>query len=119
MRPYGAIMIFDWAVVPLQLLLVGIAFVLCCLIGLERQFQHKAAGIRTHALVGVGSCVFTLISVEGFIYLAEYHVTRDPSRIAAQASGLRSSARATAKTVQGRPRFVKMRCRRQKPARLP
>ena len=84
MRPYGAIMIFDWAVVPLQLLLVGIAFVLCCLIGLERQFQHKAAGIRTHALVGVGSCVFTLISVEGFIYLAEYHVTRDPSRIAAQ-----------------------------------
>ncbi|MBK7820043.1 MAG: MgtC/SapB family protein [Tessaracoccus sp.] len=77
-------MIFDWGVVPLQLLLVGIAFVLCSLIGLERQFRHKAAGFRTHALVGLGACVFTLISVEGFVYLAEYEVTRDPSRIAAQ-----------------------------------
>ncbi|MFT3888684.1 MAG: MgtC/SapB family protein [Arachnia sp.] len=80
----GADMIFDWSVVPLQLVLVGIAFFLCALIGLERQFQHKSAGIRTHALVGLGSCVFTLISVEGFVYLAEYEVTRDPSRIAAQ-----------------------------------
>ncbi|WP_052460029.1 MgtC/SapB family protein [Tessaracoccus massiliensis] len=76
--------LFDWAQVPHQLGLVTIAFVLCILIGWERQFFHKAAGIRTHALVGLGSSVFTLISVEGFIYLAEYQVTRDPSRIAAQ-----------------------------------
>ncbi len=77
-------MIFDWEQVPLQLGLVGIAFVLSSLIGFERHFQHKAAGVRTHALVGLGSCVFTLISVYGFIGLAEYQVTRDPSRIAAQ-----------------------------------
>ena len=76
--------LFDWSVVPHQLMLVSIAFGLCVLIGWERQFFHKAAGIRTHALVGLGSSVFTLISVEGFIYLAEYQVTRDPSRIAAQ-----------------------------------
>nr|WP_269452095.1 MgtC/SapB family protein [Tessaracoccus coleopterorum] len=57
---------------------------MCAIIGMERQFQHKSAGIKTHALVGLGSCVFTLISVEGFVYLAEYQVTRDPSRIAAQ-----------------------------------
>lgn len=76
--------LFDWSVVPTQALLAGIAFVLCAIIGMERQFQHKSAGIRTHALVGLGACVFTLISVEGFVYLAEYQVTRDPSRIAAQ-----------------------------------
>lgn len=77
-------MIFAWASVPLQLGLVTLAFVLCAIIGVERQFRHKAAGVRTHALVGLGSCVFTLISVEGFVYLADYDVTRDPSRIAAQ-----------------------------------
>ena len=76
--------LFDWGQVPIQVILASLAFILCALIGMERQFQHKAAGIRTHALVGLGSCVFTLISVEGFVYLAEYHVTRDPSRIAAQ-----------------------------------
>ncbi|MCG6568527.1 MgtC/SapB family protein [Tessaracoccus sp. Y36] len=76
--------LFDWAQVPHQMGLVGLAFVLCTLIGWERQFFHKAAGIRTHALVGLGSSVFTLISVEGFVYMAEYQVTRDPSRIAAQ-----------------------------------
>ena len=75
---------FDWANVPHQFALVGLAFALCTLIGWERQYFHKAAGIRTHALVGLGSSVFTLISVEGFVYLAEYQVTRDPSRIAAQ-----------------------------------
>ncbi len=77
-------MLFDWSAVPLQVGLVTAAFLLCACIGIERQFQHKSAGVRTHALVGLGSCVFTLISVEGFIYLAEYQVTRDPSRIAAQ-----------------------------------
>ncbi len=76
--------LFDWGQVPLQVVLATTAFLLCAVIGMERQFQHKAAGIRTHALVGLGSCVFTLISVEGFVYLAEYQVTRDPSRIAAQ-----------------------------------
>jgi hypothetical protein len=39
--------------------------------------------------------------------------------MAAQASGLRSSARAMANTVHGSLRLVNMRCRRQKPARLP
>lgn len=76
--------LFDWAQVPVQVLLSTLAFVLSAIIGMERQFQHKSAGIKTHALVGLGACVFTLISVEGFVYLAEYHVTRDPSRIAAQ-----------------------------------
>lgn len=64
--------------------LVAIAFLLCSCIGLERQFQHKAAGVRTHALVGLGSCVFTLIGVYGFAELVEFEAVRDPGRIAAQ-----------------------------------
>ena len=77
-------MLFDWSKVPMEIALVSLAFVLCTLVGIERHFQHKSAGVRTHALVGLGSCVFTLISVEGFVGLAEYQVTRDPSRISAQ-----------------------------------
>ena len=47
--------LFDWSKVPLELGLVTLAFMLCSIIGLERQFQHKAAGVRTHSLVGLGS----------------------------------------------------------------
>ncbi|MBW4564212.1 MAG: MgtC/SapB family protein [Mojavia pulchra JT2-VF2] len=31
------------------------------IIGLERQLRHKAAGLRTHMLVSLGSALFTLI----------------------------------------------------------
>ncbi|HLS01833.1 MAG TPA: MgtC/SapB family protein [Beutenbergiaceae bacterium] len=65
----------------LQLLLL--TFVLCALIGLERQFRQKAAGFRTHVLVGIGSAVFTLVSAFGFSTVLGEEVVLDPSRIAA------------------------------------
>ena len=65
-----------------QLLLLGIAFVLTGIIGLERETRLKSAGLRTHILVGVGSALFTLISAYGFVALG-FHPS-DPSRIAAQ-----------------------------------
>jgi putative Mg2+ transporter-C (MgtC) family protein len=34
------------------------------LIGLERQIHHKSAGIRTNALVAMGSAIFVMISIE-------------------------------------------------------
>ena len=34
------------------------------LIGLERQIHHKSAGIRTNALVSMGSAIFVLISLQ-------------------------------------------------------
>ncbi|ATG51822.1 hypothetical protein CFK38_10025 [Brachybacterium vulturis] len=68
--------------VEVELLLA--AFVLCSLIGLERQFRQKAAGFRTHVLVGLGSCAFTLVSVYGFSAVIGDDVRLDPSRIAAQ-----------------------------------
>lgn len=67
-----------------QSLLLLAAFVLCSLIGLERQLRQKNAGYRTHVLVGLGSCVFTLISMYGFTPLGGGEAPADPARIAAQ-----------------------------------
>src|ERR1700722_5398188 len=55
------------------------------LIGLERERVLWAAGIRTHMLVCVGSCLIMIVSQYGFAnVLTEKNVVLDPSRIAAQ-----------------------------------
>ena len=55
------------------------------LIGFERERLLWAAGIRTHMLVCVGSCLVMLVSQYGFTHiLTQEHVVLDPSRIAAQ-----------------------------------
>lgn len=55
-------------------------------IGLEREYSNKWAGLRTHILVCVGSCVFTILSIWGFPVLMADNATstRDSARIAAQ-----------------------------------
>jgi putative Mg2+ transporter-C (MgtC) family protein len=61
---------------------LALAFVLSSLIGLEREWRHKATGLRTHTLVGVGAALFVIISKYGFTDVAG--ATADPSRVAAQ-----------------------------------
>jgi putative Mg2+ transporter-C (MgtC) family protein len=39
-----------------------LALVLGIVLGIERTFAHKTAGMRTYALVSMGSCLFVLIS---------------------------------------------------------
>jgi putative Mg2+ transporter-C (MgtC) family protein len=69
----------------LQLGELALAFALSSVIGLERELRHKAAGLRTHALVGVGSALFVLVSKYGFNdVLRPGTVAVDPSRVAAQ-----------------------------------
>ncbi len=51
------------------------------IIGLQREKAERPAGLRTHALVCLGSTVFTLISYLGFSSIGSG--TIDPSRIAA------------------------------------
>lgn len=34
------------------------------IIGFEREHSHKSAGLRTHMLVAIGTCVFVLTAVE-------------------------------------------------------
>src|ERR1700755_1991988 len=71
----------QWAV----LLPVLLARVLSTAIGMEREAGAKAAGLRTHALVGLGSAIIMVISKYGFAdLLGVDHIALDPSRIAAQ-----------------------------------
>lgn len=57
-------------------------------LGLERQRGGHAAGARTHLLVAVGACMFTLSGAYGFDDVGRSTVW-DPGRIAAQvASGI-------------------------------
>jgi putative Mg2+ transporter-C (MgtC) family protein len=62
---------------PLLRLLV--ALVLGAAVGWERELQRMPAGFRTHALVGLGSATFTVVSAFAFV-----GPLTDPTRIAAQ-----------------------------------
>jgi putative Mg2+ transporter-C (MgtC) family protein len=61
------------------------AAVLGAAVGLERERLEWAAGLRTHMLVCLGSCLLMIVSAFGFAdVLGESHVVLDPSRVAAQ-----------------------------------
>lgn len=60
-----------------------IAALLGGIVGLERQQRHKSAGLRTHILVSLGSCLVMLISYK--LYAGVQGLTNaDPARLAAQ-----------------------------------
>jgi putative Mg2+ transporter-C (MgtC) family protein len=64
---------------------VALRLGMAALIGFERERLLWAAGIRTHMLVSVGSCLLMIVSAYGFEHvLLMNHVVLDPSRIAAQ-----------------------------------
>lgn len=63
---------------------LGLAFVLSSLIGVEREWRQKSAGLRTHTLVGVGAALFLIVSKYGFSDVVGPRATLDPSRVAAQ-----------------------------------
>ncbi|MBC9785074.1 MgtC/SapB family protein [Heliobacterium chlorum] len=51
------------------------------IMGYQRTKHHKPGGVRTHALVALGSCLMTLVGGYGF---TENEVVHDPLRVAAQ-----------------------------------
>lgn len=59
-------------------LVVGL--VLGAAVGWEREMQRMPAGFRTHALVGLGSAVFTVVGAYAFAPT----IGIDPTRVAAQ-----------------------------------
>ena len=70
-------------VLPEVFIRLVLAGVLSGLVGFERESHGRAAGLRTHILVGVGSTLFMLVS----LYLARVYGqngSADPGRIAAQ-----------------------------------
>ena len=73
---------------------VALVFGFC--IGLERELTNKYAGLRTHILVCLGACVFTLISIYGFPTFA----TGD-NVVIDNATGIRDTSRVAAQIVTG------------------
>ena len=68
---------------PMILLRLGVATALGAIVGFEREQKERGAGIRTLALVSLGSSLFTIVSAYGFLDLLGIpHVTLDPTRIA-------------------------------------
>lgn len=74
----------DWPVGNLCLCLIALVLsvILCGAVGIEREIKGRSAGLRTHLLVGVGSCIIMIISIYGFPALFEGK--RDVARLAAQ-----------------------------------
>ena len=66
------------------------------LLGLERELTNKYAGLRTHILVCLGACVFTIISIYGFPTYAD-----GDNVIVNQATGIRDTGRVAAQIVTG------------------
>ena len=62
--------------VEILLQLILAAF-LGMVIGLDREYRNQPAGLRTHMLVAVGACLFTVLSIHAF-------PGSDPARIASQ-----------------------------------
>lgn len=72
----------SWGNLILCSIAIFICVVLCGLVGLEREKRGRSAGLRTHLLVGVGSCVIMIVSIYGLPFYTG--MTRDVARLAAQ-----------------------------------
>lgn len=57
---------------------IGCAFLAGSLIGIERQYRQRSAGLRTNILVSIGAAAFTVLSCDMTVG------NGDPSRVAAQ-----------------------------------
>jgi putative Mg2+ transporter-C (MgtC) family protein len=62
---------------------IVLATALSAVVGIEREYHHKPAGLRTNVMVGLGSCLFTLVSIRAADLFPELKAL-DPTRIAAQ-----------------------------------
>ncbi len=64
---------------------LALAVLLAGLIGLERELRQKQAGLRTHALVGLGCAAMVLMGAYGFQDLTTHlKIQLDPTRVAGQ-----------------------------------
>ncbi|MDE6139066.1 MAG: MgtC/SapB family protein [Candidatus Gastranaerophilales bacterium] len=75
---------------------IAVAVIFGFSIGLERELTNKYAGLRTHILVCLGACVFTLISIYGFPTFAP-----GDNVLIDQATGIRDTSRVAAQIVTG------------------
>lgn len=69
---------FGWE----SIIQVIIATLLGGMIGLEREWRGRDAGLRTNMLIAMGACLFTIISIKGFPLQGSS--AKDTARLAAQ-----------------------------------
>jgi putative Mg2+ transporter-C (MgtC) family protein len=60
---------------------LAVAAALGAAVGVERELREREAGIRTHLVVALGSCLFTIVGAYGF---TGFDARVDPTRVAAQ-----------------------------------
>ncbi len=69
---------FNYVTVIIRVLLAALAG---ALVGLEREFHGRAAGLRTHMMVALGAALTTMI---GLFAVKELGMSSDPLRVGAQ-----------------------------------
>lgn len=60
------------------------AMVVGTVIGIEREYTHRPAGLRTHILVALGACSVMIVGQLIFAQYKPFGATSDPARLAAQ-----------------------------------
>jgi putative Mg2+ transporter-C (MgtC) family protein len=60
---------------------IAAAALLGAIVGLERVWGGRPAGLRTNMLIAISSCLFTILSIEGFPLQG---AAQDTARVAAQ-----------------------------------
>ena len=79
----GSWYVGEWPIGNFFLCLIAmvLSVILCGAIGIERERRGRSAGLRTHLLVGMGSCLIMIISIYGFPQA--FQERRDVARLAA------------------------------------
>jgi putative Mg2+ transporter-C (MgtC) family protein len=72
---------------------LGVAFGLGTLIGLERQWRQRMAGLRTNALVATGACLFVMATPLSHDSGSAWPPTSSCARSAKRSTGVPPSAR--------------------------
>ena len=63
---------------------IGLAMLIGGVIGTEREYTHRPAGMRTHMLVALGACAVMCTSQLIFAQYRPYGAVPDPARLSAQ-----------------------------------
>lgn len=83
----GELYFNEWPIGNFILCVIALilSLILCGAIGFERERKGSNAGLRTHLLVGVGSCIIMIISIYGFpdLFKETDGYKRDVARLAA------------------------------------
>ena len=72
------VLLLDWKQICMRFLC---AMIVGVVIGTEREYTHRPAGMRTHILVALGACVASLM---GEMIFSHFSTTADPARLSAQ-----------------------------------